>query len=357
MKLEKLSKTNLQARAQQCAGFGFVALLLTVAATFVSGFPQDKSSKTAETPSKEITITAIPFGETNGNDVYNASGVVSLGDSRFLFCDNNSNDALFELNLTPDSQKKGTLIRRPLQGLAADAADDLEAITLAREKGSQFIIATSSLSVKKAKDGQPPKIAPSGLLRIKVNSDNSLSAENLPGFRDWFIQHAPVIAASATRIPDENGLNIEGLAWDPERHALLFGVRSPLSANKPILIPVRVKNLAGSWTTDNLEMLPPILLTLGAATEAQGIRDIQYAPSRNAFLIIVGKTVSGSKAPFELYEWKGGKPGKMRRLNVSFADKMKPEGISGGTVAGKPVFLIVDDAGGFQVLQAGILRP
>jgi len=42
----------------------------------------------------------------NGDDVYNASGVVPLADSRFLFCDNNCNDSLFELDLTEAARRK-----------------------------------------------------------------------------------------------------------------------------------------------------------------------------------------------------------------------------------------------------------
>ena len=42
--------------------------------------------------------------------------------------------------------------------------------------------------------------------------------------------------------------------------------------------------------------------------------------------------------------------GKLRRLNVSFAEKMKPEGVTSGTVAGKPALLFVDDGGGYQLL-------
>lgn len=38
---------------------------------------------------------------------------------------------------------------------------------------------------------------------MTVKPDGSLSAENLPGFRDWFIQNAPVIAESTKLIPDE----------------------------------------------------------------------------------------------------------------------------------------------------------
>jgi hypothetical protein len=40
----------------------------------------------------------------------------------------------------------------------------------------------------------------------------------------------------------------------------------------------------------------------------------------------------------------------LRRRNVSFAEKMKPEGVTSGTIAGKPALLFVDDGGGYQVL-------
>jgi hypothetical protein len=297
------------------------------------------------------TITPIPFEEKNGEREFNASGVVPLADSRFLFCDNNCNDALFELDLTEDGRKKGPLIRRPLQGLAPDAIDDMEAMTLAEEKGRRFIFVASSLYVKKPKDGPSVRVPPSGLLRVTVNPDDSLSAENMPGFRDWFIQNAPSVAASAKLVPDEGGLNIEGLAWDHERHALLFGARSPLSGASPLVLPVRVKDLDGPWTTDNLKMLPPIRLLLGPAGGARGIRSIEYVPGLHAFLVIVGRSISGVKTPYELYEWKGGRRGKLRRRNVSFAEKMRPEGVTGGTVAGKPTLLFVDDEGGYQTLS------
>lgn len=311
---------------------------------------QNKNGGSGDAKPPGPVITPIPFGEMNGDDVYNASGVVPLADSRFLFCDNNSNDSLFELLIGENGQRKGPLIRHPLQGLPPDSIDDMEAMTLAKEKGRRFIFITTSLCAKKPKiEGQPLRIPPSGLLRVTINSDDSLSAENMPGFRDWFIKNAPIITASATRTADEGGLNIEGLAWDDERHALLFGVRTPLSANNPIVIPVRVKDLEGPWTTDNLKMLQPIRLMIEPAEAARGIRSIEYIHSRRAFLVIIGKAISGQKAPFALYEWKGGKRGKARRLNVSFAEKMKPEGVTSGTIAGKPALLYMDDGGGYQI--------
>src|SRR5262249_44538320 len=153
----------------------------------------------------------IPFGEMNGAEVYNASGVVPIADSRFLFCDNKTGSAFFELDLTVDGRMKGPLIRRPLQGLAGNVGD-LEAMTLAEEGARRFVFATSSLCVKNTKGASPHKVASNGLLRVTINPDDSLSAENMPDFRDWFIQHAPELGASATLIPDEGGLNVEGLA-------------------------------------------------------------------------------------------------------------------------------------------------
>ena len=46
-------------------------------------------------------VTAIPFKERPpGKLPYNASEVAWIGDSRFLFCDNNISDALFEMRFT-----------------------------------------------------------------------------------------------------------------------------------------------------------------------------------------------------------------------------------------------------------------
>src|SRR5262245_34286912 len=85
--------------------FGQILLIVSIA-TLCFGY-QAKSRPSSRTQHGGVlsdgqTITSIPFGELNGTDTYNASGVVPLADSRFLFCDNNSNDALFELDLTAE---------------------------------------------------------------------------------------------------------------------------------------------------------------------------------------------------------------------------------------------------------------
>lgn len=339
----------------------FMMLLVAGCAGWITGCSKSASSR-AGSPGTTVqrqaamNVDSIPFGERNGKDEYNASGIIALADARFLFCDNNTNDALFELDLTADGQKKGPLIRRPLQGLPPGAIDDLEDMTLVEENGRRYVFVISSLYVKKTKQAVPD-IPPSGLLRVTINPDDTLQAENMAGFRQWFISAYSQLAASAQAKPDDGGLNIEGFTWDKRRQTFLIGVRTPVPSGKPLVLPVKVKDLAGPWQTSNLEALPPIQLSVETGFDEHGIRGLANAPEREGFLVLTGKSISDSNAPFVLYEWSGDASGAMRRLDIAFAKKMKPEGITGGTIGGKKALVIVDDNGGFQVVWADQQLP
>ncbi|HKQ75769.1 MAG TPA: DUF3616 domain-containing protein [Blastocatellia bacterium] len=315
----------------------------------VSGPGEGDLYNYAQPKSKALMIDSISFGELNDGEEYNASDIIPLADSRFLFCDNNTNDALFELDLTRDGRKKGPLIRRPLRGLAPGALDDIEDMALVEDGGRRYVFMTSSMHVKKARDDSLV-VPPSGVLRVRINPDESLSAENMTGFRDWLISAYPQLAASAQVKPKDGGLNIEGLAWDKSRRALLFGLRTPTPEGKPMILPVKVKDIAGPWTTSNLEAQPPISLSVEAVGDEQGIRSLYNERDRDSFLVIVGKAVHHGEAPFSLYEWNGDAEVAPRRFNVRFAREMKPEGITRGVIDGKPALIIVDDGGGFRVL-------
>ncbi len=338
---------NRPVSGQAFCSFITRALLVTLCFAWAMGC--SKSTGPSSTAPAALTIDSIPFGEMKGKNEYNASGIVPLADARFLICDNNTNDSLFELDLTPDGQKKGPLIRRPLQGLAPGAVDDLEDMTLVEENGRRYVFVTSSLYVKKAKK-EVLDVPPSGILRVSVNPDDTLSAENMPGFREWLIGAYPQLATAAQTKPDDGGLNIEGFTWDKRRHAFLFGVRTPTSDGKPLILPVKVKDLAGPWTTANLEAQAPVQLSIDATLGEQGIRGLSNEPDRDAFLVITGKSISDSKAPFALYEWGGDSGGAVRRFDIAFAKKMKPEGITRGTIGGRKALVIVDDGGGYQVV-------
>lgn len=307
----------------------------------------------AQTRLDALMIDSIPFGEMNGMEEYNASDIVPLADSRFLFCDNNTDDALFELDLTADGRKKGTLIRRSLRGLDAGVAHDLEDMALVEEGGRRYVFLTSSMRFRSAPAGSKddsPAASSGGVLRVTIDPDETLVAESMPGFRDWLIRAYPQLAAPARTKPNDGGLNVEGLAWDRHRHALLFGLRTPTQGGKPLILPVKVKDLAGPWTTSNLEAQAPIHLSVEPSADEQGVRCLHNERDRDGFLIIIGKTTKDSEAPYSLYEWDGSSVGATRRLNVVFAKKMKPEGITRGAIGGRNALVVVDDGGGFQVI-------
>lgn len=56
---------------------------------------------------KSASLKPISFGEDPGPEPYNASEIVAIADSRFLFCDNNIGDGLFELQLAADGGRSG----------------------------------------------------------------------------------------------------------------------------------------------------------------------------------------------------------------------------------------------------------
>jgi len=330
------------------AGAALIALWAAVATGCSKSYTTGALSLAQAQPGA-LTIAPVPFGEMNGREEYNASDIIPIADSRFLFCDNNTDDALFELDLSPDGRKKGPLIRRPLLGLAASAAHDLEDMALVEEGGRRYVFLTSSMRVRSAKDGS--LVVPrGGVLRATIAPDETLVAENMPDFRDWLIRAYSQLAASARIKPNDGGLNIEGLAWDRNRRALLFGLRTPAPDGKPLVLPVKVKELAGPWTTSNLEAQTPIHLSVEPVGDEQGIRCLCDGQGRDGFLIIIGKATKDSEAPYSLYEWNGNAGGEARRLNVKFAKKMKPEGITRGSIGGKSALVIVDDGGGFQVV-------
>jgi hypothetical protein len=309
-------------------------------------------------PVKHPKIKPIAFGERNGSKPYNASEIVALGDSRFLFCDNNVGDALFELRLAADGTMDGPVIERPMSGIEPGTVDDLEGMTNARAEGRNLLFAVPSLSLKQRKGRHKKKsrrgkdaTARNCLLRISCEANDRLEAEVLSGFREWLVDQAPELGKSPRYLPDDGGLNVEGLGWSPADSALLLGVRTPVIAGRPLILRVRLKQVDGPWELSNLEMLPSITLAIKNDRGEQGIRTIGSDRSHGVWLIVVGNSTSASKAPFDLYSWDGNAQGTVRHVEgVRFHKRMKVEGVTHATVGGRGATVFVDDAGGYQIL-------
>jgi hypothetical protein len=261
-----------------------------------------------DTPAKHPRIRPIAFGERPGPEPYNASEIVAIDDSKFLFCDNNIGDALFELRLAADGTMAGPLIRRPIGGIEPGSVDDLEGMTHVRTAGGSLLVVMPSLSLKQRKRRRNKKskrgkesTARNGLLRISFGEGGRLEAEVLSAFREWLVDNAPELGKSPRYLPDDGGLNVEGLGWSPTEQVLLLGVRTPVIKGKPLILRVRLKQVDGPWRLINFEMLPPVAPALKADRGEQGIRTIGFDPSRGELLIVAGNSTSASQAPFTLH--------------------------------------------------------
>jgi hypothetical protein len=310
---------------------------------------------------KDGKIRAVPFEERpeEGPEPYNASELVAIADSQFLFCDNNLCESLYELRLNSEGKKVGPLIPWPMNGISEHPVDDLEALALVEHAGKQWILASPSMSLKIRKDykgnkkKKKGKEAPQryGFVKIEVIGQGELKAEVIPDFRSWVIEKVPELGKAPRYIPDDSGLNIEGLAWDPRFHTALFGCRTPLLKGMPMVLRVRVKRMDGGFNVDNLEMLPPVALHVEPHKDPQGVRCIEFDPTRGSFLVVVGNSTSASKAPFQLYSWDGNERGRVERFEgVRFHKKMRVEGVTHGTIGGRGAIVFVDDKGGYQLL-------
>jgi hypothetical protein len=203
---------------------------------------------------------------------------------------------------------------------------------------------------KKSKRGKETT-ARSCLLRITLGADDRLEAEVLWGFREWIVENAPELGKSPRHLPDDGGLNVEGLGWSSAEQVLLLGVRTPVIEGKPLVLRVRLKEVDGPWHLSNFEMLPPVLLGIKDDRGEQGIRTIGFDPACSAWLIVAGNSTSASKAPCTLYAWDGNAQGIVRHYeNVRFHKRMKVEGVTHGTAGGRGAIVFVDDAGGYQLL-------
>jgi Protein of unknown function (DUF3616) len=294
-----------------------------------------------------LVVSSTPF-QQNPAGVINASGVVSVGPSRFAFIDNRDPTALWELTINPDGSQQ-ELKRRGLTGLSRRSLSDPEGLTRIDVNGAVNLILASSLSVWKPGPGQA--VANQGLVRVRYHPEGDLVAEEMLGFRDWLLTQHPALAPVAELDPDHGGLNIEGLAWDPVRKVLLFGVRSPTVHGRISVLQVHLKSTDAQWTTAALAARPVLEIDRPSLQLAQGIRDLTYDIERQQFLVILGRSISGAAAPFQLSTWDGIST-SVKVLDVNFHPSMKPEGVTVFQANGARQILIVDDASGYATFSA-----
>lgn len=293
-------------------------------------------------------IKSTPFPDKNGKSPFNASGVAQVGARRFVFIDNRDPGAFFEFTL--DDGHVDRIRRRRLDGVTEGQWHDPEGLTRVDMNSRRLLVATSSLSVAGTDSSGRPQVR-HGLVRVRYAPDGDLAADIMPGFRSWLLAQLPGLTQAGERKPDAGGLNIEGLAWDPRAGTLLFGQRSPAAPGRVSVIRVPVDIGASTWTTASLQVPTVSRLGIPHSTGTQGIRDISYDEWTGQFLIVLGRSISGGDEQFQLCTWDGSSD-EVRLIDVEFHRSMKPEGVTAFQHDDRQQLLIVDDRGGYAVLDA-----
>jgi pSer/pThr/pTyr-binding forkhead associated (FHA) protein len=276
-------------------------------------------------------------------DTYEASGVVAVpGTDGVLFVDDGRPGEALWMQLNASGNQNG-----PIKSVSLGASvEDPEGITY---DGSYFYIVGSQSSIKAG--------AREGLARFSFDpaTQTAIKVETISGLRDFLINNVPELKSFAGLKGEDGGLNIEGIAWDPdpEHQRLMLGLRSPLINGNALIVPIRLRDPNGAFTIDNLQLAEPnaIQLPLGGL----GIRDIQYDSRLKSFLVISGAPEHHEKTAFTLWEWNGdtnqSNPDAKPREETTLDAKMKPEGVSRIKMSGREMIFIVGDASSYFKLD------
>jgi hypothetical protein len=217
---------------------------------------------------------------------------------------------------------------------------DPEALT----QGNSFFYLVTSQS--DPKDG-----AQNAIVRFDFNPETQAlrnQPEIINDLRSFLLQNVAAISKDGALPGTQGGLNIEGIAWDPNNERLLLGLRSPQIGVQAVLIPLKLRDPRGPFNVGNLKVDDPNVIVL--SLDGHGVRDITYDPRLKNFLIISGAPETSPKTDFGLWEWTGQPDAKPVKL-MMLEDKMKPEGVTSVTINGRSYVFVVGDAGGYLRLD------
>jgi Protein of unknown function (DUF3616) len=265
-----------------------------------------------------------PSGFEFDEGPFESSGVVSVPDTdAVLFVDDGRPREIYWMQVDGSGRQTGAIRSVPL-GIEIDDPEDITT------DGKYFYIVGSN-----TRDAEKRF----GLARFAFDSSTyQVTASPIPNLRTLLLERVQDLKEAGTKKAKDDGLNIEGIAWDPAGHRLLLGLRSPLSANLAMIVPIGVRDPAAPFTVENLSFNDsPIKLPL----DGLGIRSIQYDWKSKTYLIIAGATEMQGKGEFSLWRWDG----RDKITRVAMLDReMKPEGVTRVRVGDADFVLVVGDS-------------
>ena len=304
-----------------------VTVALTGACSGSNG-ATDKADKKGK--NKEKAGAGTPF---NGG-TFEASGVAHVpGTDGVLFVDDSRPGEVFWMKIDEAGQQVGEI--KPVR-LGA-VVENPEGIT---SDGSYFYIIGSQANPKSGERNAIARFA------FDPAAQTASPAGVVGNLRDLLLSRVADLKGAGEMKGNQGGLNIEGIAWDPEQKRLLLGLRSPIINGQAMVVPVGLNDPAGAFSADNLKFdaAKPMMLALGGS----GVRDIQYDNRLKSFLVISGAPENVEKGEFILWQWDG----RSQPVQKSVLDqKVKPEGITAVNVGGSSFIYIVCDASRYLKLD------
>ncbi|MCI0660474.1 MAG: DUF3616 domain-containing protein [Acidobacteria bacterium] len=188
------------------------------------------------------------------------------------------------------------------------------------------------------------------LLRFAFDPDTRKirePAQVITDLRSFLLQNVNELKGLGEKPGKQGGLNIEGICWDPIKERLLLGLRSPLIDNEAVIVPLKLRDPLGPFAINNLMTAEPQTIKLNL--DGHGIRDIDFDPVLNSFLILSGATELARRENFGLWEWSGGT--EAPRQENELDEKAKPEGITHVSIDGRKFVFIVGDSGKYLRLD------
>ncbi len=224
------------------------------------------------------------------------SDVVQIpGGPTALMVEDEVNDRFFSMQVTGQADTDGPIVDVLLPG--GFTLKDMEGVAV-DTRGFVYVVSSHSLNSA----GKPRR--GSALARMKWMDGKVGPAETVADLRPWLQSVVPEIAAVMDLAADSGGLNIEGLAYDPNGDRLLLGLRGPLIRDHPAIIPIHLIAPTGPFRRESLDLQPMIRLD---GIENFGIRAVSWDPVSRGFWILTGGGGESAKTKnkFHLWFWNG----------------------------------------------------
>ncbi len=264
----------------QYSVFAFSIISLLSACQNTEQPPVQTSSQIVDTtPAVEAINKPVYFNITD-IDEPELSACMQAGDGNFWVASNENYKVIWEISSTGKLQNNFSWLKKPhndIEGLAIDGGDGF------------FVITSQSRNKNGELNNKRFRLSHFKDFNFEKNDRRTISK-----FRNTLTDKFEQLKKASGENPKEGGIDVEGLAYDPQNDRMWFGFRGPLiekdHENDHALL-IQLNRALEDW--DPQDRNPPKDFTWAADQPQKldlgghGIRDLYYA-SENQLLILSG---------------------------------------------------------------------